>query len=127
MLLHGRRWILVMGAMLIMTGCGVDRPDSATWRQSWGQMIAVIPDQEDLGSPPQPEKCQEILATVREGTTSLMPAPTNTIDDLVAEWVSVAETAFFECPPREHELQSLEDAYAELERIEESIETALDN
>jgi hypothetical protein len=126
MLTYSRRWAWLLVAMLILMGCAsADRPDPATWRQSWMRMIALIPELEDLGSPPEQEICQEILADVRDGTSSLLPAPSTTVDDLVAEWVSVAETAFFECPPREHDFQSLDDVYAELDRIEESIETAL--
>ena len=88
-------------------------------------MVAAIPDQEDLEVTAPQEICQQALAEVRDGTSALLPAPSMTVDDLVNEWVSVAETAFFECPPREEELQSFDEAYAELDRIEESIETAL--
>lgn len=112
--------------LLLLMGCGSkERPDPDTWRESWQQMVALIPDREDLEVTAQEEICQQVLAEVREGTSTLLPAPSMTVDDLVNEWVSVAETAFFECPPREEELQSFDDAYAELDRIEESIETAL--
>lgn len=121
-------WPLVIAITLILAGCvSADRPDQAIWRQSWERMTAVIPEREALGSPPRQEACQEVLADVRDGSSTVVPAPSNTVQDLVHEWISVAETAFFECPPREHDFESMEDAYAELERIEMSIETALDD
>lgn len=120
------RVFLIAVTLLLLMGCeSTERPDSGTWRESWQQMVALIPDREDLEVTAQEEICQQVLAEVREGTSTLLPAPSMTVDDLVNEWVSVAETAFFECPPREEELQSFDDAYAELDHIEESIETAL--
>lgn len=125
---NGWRSPLVIAVMLILTGCtSADRPDLGIWRQSWEQMTAVVPEREALGTLPRQEICQEVLADLRDGTSTVVPAPSNTVEDLVHEWISVAETAFFECPPREHDFESMDDAYAELDRIEESIETALDS
>jgi hypothetical protein len=43
----------------------------------------------------------------------------------VTEWIAVAEAAFFDCPPEGEDIDSFSDAYEELDRIEESVNTAL--
>lgn len=50
-----------------------------------------------------------------------------TVDDLVTEWMAMAQAAFFDCPPEGEGVDSFSAAYDELERITDSIETALSN
>ena len=85
-------------------------------------MVAVLPEESGLGSPPNEEVCQDTLSALRTANEGLLPTPTTAIDDLVADWTAIAEAAFFECPP---EGGSFFEVYDELATIEESIETAL--
>lgn len=122
-----RRSILSMLALVLaLAGCSRDsRPTVADWRGDWDAMVGVIPPQEDLGSPPDAGLCQETLGAVREHSADLLPGPSVTVDDLVNEWIALAERAFFECPPEGQDMTSFQEAYAELERAEEAVNAAL--
>ena len=85
-------------------------------------MVAVLPPEADLGTPPEEEVCQDTLSELRIANEGLLPTPTKAIDDLVADWTAIAEAAFFECPP---EGGTFFETYAELATIAESIDTAL--
>ena len=87
-----------------------------------GEHFGVVPDESALGTPPDGQMCQDTLSALRGQSEGLIPTPTSTIDDLVADWTAIAEAAFFECPP---ETSSFAEAYDEMATIEESIDTAL--
>lgn len=111
-----------------MNGCSAeDRPDTASWLQDWEAIIAIVPEQSALGDPPDPALCERTLASLRSEKESLLPAPAVTVDDLVTEWMAMAQAAFFDCPPEGEGVDSFSAAYDELERITDSIETALSN
>lgn len=117
---------LGLGTLALLTACSSpERPDAATWLPHWEEEIAAIPSQDDLGDPPDQALCQDTLASVREENEDLLPSPSVTVDDLVTEWIQVAEAAFFDCPPEGDDIDSFDAAYEELARIEESVETAL--
>lgn len=122
-----RATILVVISMIVLAACGGEEPDAASWARQWEALVAVVPDEADIGSPPDTARCRDILAALREQSAELSPAPTTTITELVNEWVSVAEAAFFGCPPESEDIASFEEAYQEMERIAESVETALAN
>lgn len=114
-------------AVVILTisvvACGSDpRPTNAEWVPEWESMMAVVPDESLLGAPPNEQLCQDTLSALRLENEGLIPTPTSTIDDLVADWTAIAEAAFFECPP---EGGSFTEAYDEMATIEDSIDTAL--
>ena len=112
-------------AVLVAACASSDRPDAASWLPAWEEITDVVPDQADLGEPPDQALCQDILSALRVKSDGLIPAPSVTVDDLVGDWIAIAETAFFECPPEEQDLTSFADAYQELDRIEQSVATAL--
>jgi hypothetical protein len=121
---HGA--LLVIACSLALSGCSRDdRPDTATWLPAWDAMTSVVPAQVDLGDPPDEDLCQDTLGSLREQNEGLLPSPSVTVDDLVTEWIAVAEAAFFDCPPEGEDIDSFSDAYEELDRIEESVNTAL--
>lgn len=101
------------------------RPDAATWEPEWESMLQVIPEESLLGDPPSEDLCQSTLATIREQTEGLFPTPSVTVDDLVNEWVAIAEEAFFDCPPEGQDIDSFADAYTEMLRLQEAVETSL--
>lgn len=88
-------------------------------------MVDTVPDRGALGDPPAEELCQETLADIRSQRENLLPSPTESIDELANEWISVAEEAFFDCPPEGQEIDSFDEAYEEMQRVEDSIENAL--
>jgi hypothetical protein len=118
--------IALVALLFVTTGCSSgERPDTATWLRSWQSINAVIPDQSDLGNPPQESLCQTTLGTIRERSEELFPTPSGTVDDLVNEWVAIAQAAFFECPPEGEDIDSFDDAYREMLRVEDSVTSAL--
>jgi hypothetical protein len=125
--MSARRGItLLIAISLTLSACGgEDRPDTASWLPQWEAITSVIPDQAALGDPPSEELCQDTLASIRTENDGLLPSPSVTVDDLVNEWVAVAEAAFFDCPPEGSEIDSFSAAYEELSRIENSVDTAL--
>lgn len=126
MLVYLRRGIFVVLGLSLLVACSRgDRPDTATWLPSWDAIVAVVPDQSELGDPPDEALCKETLADLRSQNEDLLPSPSVTVDDLVMEWVAVAQAAFFDCPPEGEDINSFDDAYEELDRIENSIDTAL--
>jgi hypothetical protein len=117
-----------MSLGLLFSACASEpRPNALVWEISWNDMVEVIPEQDSLGSPPDQDTCQTTLAAVREHTSGLLPSPSVTIDDLANEWITIAEAAFFGCPPDGQDIGSFDDAYAEMSRIEDSIATALES
>jgi len=118
--------LLVIACSLLFSGCSRDeRPDAATWLPAWEAMTSVVPAQGDLGDPPDEDLCQDTLASLRVQNEGILPSPSVTVDDLVTEWIAVAEAAFFDCPPEGEDINSFNDAYEELDRIEQSVDTAL--
>jgi hypothetical protein len=121
-----RALLLLMS--LFLAACGSEsRPNPLIWEMDWNEMVAVIPEQESLGSPPDQDTCQTTLAAVREQSSGLVPSPSVTIDDLANEWITIAEAAFFGCPPEGQDIGSFDDAYTELSRIEQSVMSALED
>lgn len=128
MLPRPHRTLLLLMSLLMLAACGSEaRPSAPIWEVDWNEMIALIPEQDSLGSPPDQDTCQTTLAAVREHSAGLLPSPSVTIDDLANEWVTVAEMAFFGCPPAGQDIASFNDAYTELSRIEQSVSVALDS
>lgn len=121
------RWLVLFSvSALLFVACGSEeRPSPADWTQSWQELVDAIPQPAELGDPPAESLCQSTLADIRRLNEELRPTPSVTIDELAGEWVSIAETAFFECPPREGDVDSFEDAYRELGRVEDLVRAAL--
>lgn len=114
--------------LVVVVGCSSDdRPDAAIWLRSWNAIVSIVPEQADIGDPPDQSMCQNTLAAIRERSDGLLPTPSATVDGLAQEWVSIAETAFFECPPEEDGLETFDAVYDELRRVEESVQTSLSN
>lgn len=121
-----RGLIAWLSLMVLLAACDPsERPDSASWLSRWDAIVTVVPEQSLLGEPPDQPLCQDTLAALRESRDDLLPSPSLTVDDLVNEWVAVAEASFFDCPPDGADIGSFDEAYEEMRRIEESVDTAL--
>lgn len=117
---------VVVAALIMLVSCtSTDRPDIGIWNDRWETMTSIIPDQGDLGEPPDEALCRSTLAQIREKSDTIFPSPSVTVDDLAEEWVTVAEEAFFDCPPEGQDIHSFDDAYRELDRLERSVMAAL--
>lgn len=115
-----------MVLIVITVSCGgADRPSVDEWQPAWTAVIEGIPAEADLGAAPDRPTCDAVLAFLRDSVADLSPKPDAAIEDVVDEWVQIAEDAFFECPPREGEVASFADAYAELRRLEAEVATVL--
>lgn len=120
----------IMGLALLVAGtvasCSTtDRPDVAIWQTVWETTKAGIPAAADLGQPPDRTVCDTTLGFLRSANADLFPTPDPAIDEVVRDWVQVAEDAFFECPPSSNVIPDFATAYAELEQLEAEVEAVL--
>ena len=99
---------------LVFVACGEGRPSVAEWQTSWNTIRAEIPPASELSDPPNMDLCARTLGIIRTEAPSLTPTPDLSTDDAVADWLSIAEAAFFECPPDSGEITSFAVAYDEL-------------
>lgn len=113
---------------VVIAACGSsERPTSEAWAPRWEVALAAIPPLDELGDQAAEEVCETSLAAVRSQAEELLPSPTSEIDEYVDAWVALAEATFFECPPDQKEINSFDAAYSELARIEDSVESALED
>lgn len=117
--------VAIAGAILLGACSDQDRPAISDWQEDWRELRATMPPAEELGDPPSQTVCSSALGELRERRVGLVPTPDAAIDPVVEEWISVAETALFECPPSSEEIPSLEQAYAALARLEAEVATVL--
>lgn len=120
------RFVLVGAVILLLAGCGEDRPTVGEWQPMWDALVASIPAETELGDPPDEAACGAVLANLRTVSGDMTPTPDQVIDRAVREWIEIAETAFFECPPEGNEIDSMAAAYTELQRIEAVVVAAID-
>jgi hypothetical protein len=122
--------LAVLVATLVVTvaiaGCAEERPDPEVWQTTWDAVRDRLPPLEMMTGEPDQAVCSATLAMLREETPTLSPTPDLAIDDVVRDWIEIAEDAFFECPPRGEEIDSFEKAYGELERLEAEVAVVLE-
>lgn len=116
---------IIIVAMLATACGGESRPSAEEWQPQWIEVQSLVPDQADLGAPPDKDMCREAHVALRTETPRLLPTPDLALDDPVRDWVEIAEGTFFECPPREPELRGFDEAYAELTRFAAEINAVL--
>jgi hypothetical protein len=121
------RIVAVVGLLSVLVGaCGGDaRPSVEAWVPAWNRIVEAIPTPEELGNPPERAVCSTALGVVRSESGDLFPTPDLAIDDVVTDWVRIAEDLLFECPPASQRVPSLEYAYGELARLEAEVATVL--
>lgn len=121
------RVVAVVGLLsVLVSACGGDdRPSVEAWVPAWNRIVEAIPTPEELGNPPDREICSTALGAVRSESGDLFPTPDLAIDDVVTDWVRIAEDLLFECPPASQRVPSLEYAYGELARLEAEVATVL--
>jgi hypothetical protein len=121
------RGIAVAGLLSVLfSACGGDdRPTVEAWVPAWERIVEAVPSPAELGNPPDREVCSAALGVVRSESGDLSPTPDLAIDDVVNDWVRIAEDTLFECPPASQRVPSLEYAYGELARLEAEVATVL--
>jgi hypothetical protein len=111
--------------LLALVACGTSRPLADEWSPLWRDLTSAIPTSAELGDPPSEAVCRDALGMLRSSRGDLFPTPDRAIDDAFNEWVSLAEDAFFECPPSSRAVPDFSAAYEQLARLEAEIEAAL--
>jgi hypothetical protein len=101
------------------------RPTPAEWRPVWDGVVADLPTATELGDPPDGSLCATALGLLRTTQSDLFPTPDSAIDDVVKDWVSLAEDLLFECPPSSSAIPDLAFAYGQLERLEAEVDVVL--
>ena len=118
--------LLVVLILVVLTACSsASRPTVAEWQPAWDQLVGGIPAASELGQPPDRSICSQGLELVRSSQAGLFPTPDRAIDEAVKEWVSVAEDAFFECPPSSRAIPDMDFAYGQLARLEAEVNAVL--
>jgi hypothetical protein len=113
--------------VLVLTSCATSRPTVDTWEPIWKRVSEGIPSEATVSIvDPDRAACSEALTFLRSNRSDLFPTPDLAIDDAVADWVEVAEGAFFECPPRNQQIVGFAEAYEALARLQGEIELVLD-
>lgn len=56
----------------------------------------------------------------------LVPTPDPALDEVVDDWVRLAEDAFFECPPASNQVPDFATAYAELRKLQAEVGAVID-
>lgn len=125
--LQGRVLVLAVAFTFLLVSCSGNPPDAETWQPEWQALVEVVPEQTELHDPPDQSLCEGVLAAIREGNEDLLPSPSAEIDELANEWISVAEEAFFDCPPTRQDANGFDQAYMKLRELETSVDTALAN
>ena len=122
------RLVLLMALIVVaFSACGADRPAVDDWQASWERISEAIPDEAALSATDSPQSiCGETLVFLRANRADLLPTPDLAIDEVVTQWIEIAEYAFFECPPHSEQIEDFAKAYAEMSRLQAEIELVLD-
>ncbi|MCL1692666.1 MAG: hypothetical protein M3096_03170 [Actinomycetia bacterium] len=123
----GLRTVAIIGVLLILlTACsGESRPTIEEWQPTWERVVDGFPSAEQLGEPPDREVCSHALGVLRSEAAGLTPTPDLAIDDVVTDWLKIAENTVYECPPSNQTIPNLEYAYNELARLEAEVAVVL--
>jgi hypothetical protein len=121
------RTVALTGVMvLLFTACsGESRPSVEEWQPTWQGVVTGFPTPEMLGEPPDHTVCSHALGVLRSESSDLIPTPDLAIDDVVTDWLKIAEDTVFECPPSNQTIPNLEYAYGELARLEAEVAVVL--
>lgn len=124
------RWDTVLLLLLVLVvgvGCSTPqrRPSVEEWNRHWEAVQAAIPSLEEVSDPPSGALCTRGLVTVREARGDLLPTPDPAVDGPVEEWIQVAESVFFQCPPHTPPVDSFEAGYEEMQRFVAEVEAGL--
>lgn len=122
------RALALTGLMLtLLAACSDDsRPSVSEWQPTWEAVVDAFPSAAELGQPPDHTVCSQALGVLRSTSGDLTPTPDLAIDDVVTDWVRIAENTLFECPPANQEVPDLEYAYGELSRLQAEVDVVLD-
>jgi hypothetical protein len=123
----GLRAVAITGVMLLLLAAcsGESRPSVEEWQPTWENVVDGFPSPEMLGDPPDHTVCSQALGELRSESVDLSPTPDLAIDDVVADWLKIAENMVYECPPSNQTIPNLEYGYGELARLEAEIAVVL--
>jgi hypothetical protein len=107
--------------MLFLAACSDDRPTLAEWEEDWIRVSSGIPTEAEVTADTTRASCEAGLSLVQVNRVRLLSTPDPAIDDTVHDWVELARTIYFDCPPPD----GFPEAFATLDRLEAEIETVL--
>lgn len=84
-----------------------------------------FPTPEELGDPPDHAVDSHGLGVLRSEAAGLTSTPDLEIDDVVTDWLKIAENTVYECPPSNQTIPNVEFAYNELARLEAEVAVVL--
>ncbi len=132
---HGpprRRGVVAAAAILVVLvlgacGGGDQRPTVAAWTPRWDDVVALVPTRDLVTSGAAQATCEEVLVDLREARPTLTPGPDEAVDQAALEWITFAESTFFECFEADAGADSVTTAYDRLDQLESEVDAALDS
>ena len=118
--------VIAVLALLVASCSKTERPSVEGWQPVWERMVQGFPTADELGDPPDHAVCSRELGSLRSASEEIHPTPDLAIDDVVDDWVTIAEDMLYECPPASQAIPSLAYGYGELARLEAEVATVLD-
>jgi len=113
--------------LALLAACSDDsRPSVAEWEPVWVSVVDAFPSATELGQPPDRDVCSQSLGELRSTSGELFPTPDLAIDDVVTDWIRIAEDTLFECPPANQGVPNLDFAYGELARLQAEVAVVLE-
>lgn len=105
--------IVATALLVVVAGCGEDRPDDAAWAELWAAERDAVPDAEAIVEGGE-EFCGPLVGELRADLDVLFPTPTEALDAAVDAWRDHAESLVFDCPDDPDEVERRLDEIAVL-------------
>jgi hypothetical protein len=117
---------LVVALLLATGGCrNVHRPSVEEWRPLWADAQTAVPARAALDGTNDRTLCDHSLSELRAERLSVLPSPSEDLDQVVIDWLEQAEDMMFDCPDEGGPNAGFDAGYRELERLAQRIEFAL--
>lgn len=110
-----------MATLILLAGCGSDRPGVEEWRADWQTQRDSLPGADAFMEAGR-SGCDDLLGRLRLELDELRTTPSEEVDGEFEAWAARAESLAFECPDDRDEVS---DRLDELDVLAQSIDAAL--